>query len=440
MTEKLTLDAIIAQFQQSWQQLPDYRKPSNNTKYEVADAAKAAFSVFFMQSPSFLAHQRDLNKRKGKDNAKTLFGIRKLPSDAQTRNLLDPVTPDQFHQEFNWLHEQLEASGEMAAFDDYRGLQLIGFDGTDYHSSKKIGCDNCTKRKDRNGVTHYYHKAVIPVMVKPGSKHVLSLPPECIVPQDGHKKQDCERAAVKRWLKRHHLHKKPRSFIYLGDDLYANHPLCQLIDTTYQQYFVFVCKPDSHKELYRYLDSAAGIEVTHSKQKRKWNGRHGEIWTYRFANHVPIRGGDDALRVNWFELIITHEESGAVLFHNSWVSNLPVTRSNVAQLARIGRARWKVENENINVLKTKGYNLDHNFGHGKQHLCNVFFTLNLLSFLVHTIQHLVNRPYRLLRETLSVRRTFFNDLRALTRYVVFTDWDSLFAFMLDGLELTLPPP
>ena len=146
------------------------------------------------------------------------------------------------------------------------------------------------------------------------------------------------------------------------------------------------------------------------------------------------------MRVNWFELVITHEDDETVLFHNSWVSNLPVTRSDVAQLAKIGRARWKVENESINVLKTKGDNLEHNFGHGKQHLSNVFFTLNLLAFLVHTVQHLVNRSYRLLRETLAVRRTFFNDLRALTRYLVFTDWDSLFEFMLDGLELALPPP
>ncbi len=29
---------------------------------------------------------------------------------------------------------------------------------------------------------------------------------------------------------------------------------------------------------------------------------------------------------------------------------------------------WKVENENNNTLKTKGYHLEHNFGHGQKHL------------------------------------------------------------------------
>jgi hypothetical protein len=37
-----------------------------------------------------------------------------------------------------------------------------------------------------------------------------------------------------------------------------------------------------------------------------------------------------------------------------------------------GRSRWKIENENNNVLKTKGYHLEHNFGHGQQHLSNVW--------------------------------------------------------------------
>ena len=39
-------------------ELPDKRKPGNNTKYQVEDAVMAAFSVFFTQSASFLEHQK----------------------------------------------------------------------------------------------------------------------------------------------------------------------------------------------------------------------------------------------------------------------------------------------------------------------------------------------------------------------------------------------
>lgn len=52
---------------------------------------------------------------------------------------------------------------------------------------------------------------------------------------------------------------------------------------------------------------------------------------------------------------------------------------------RAGRARWKPENESHNVLKTKSYHLEHNYGHGKSNLANTLLTLNLLAFLIHTV-------------------------------------------------------
>lgn len=437
MSKSLSLDKIMCQLQASWQNLPDYRKPNNNTRYEISDAALSAFSVFFMQSNSFLAHQRDMHKRKGKENVATLFEVQKIPSDNQIRNLLDPINPAHFQADFKWMHKQLAENGCLAAFQDYQNTYLIALDGVNFHASEQIHCANCNHRQDRSGTTHYYHSAIIPVMVKPEASQVISLCPEFIVPQDGHDKQDCERAAVKRWLSQHHDDYQPHQVTFLGDDLYANNPLCQLIEESYQQFFVFVCKPSSHTMLYEHLTASEELE---SKQERHWNGRYGEIWSYRFANQLPLRSGDDALLVNWLELTITHEESGEQLYHNTWVSNHLVSTENVVHLAKIGRTRWKVENENINILKTKGYNLDHNFGHGKQHLANVFFSLNILAFLTHTSQQLLDTAYRILREALAVRRTFFNDLKALTRYMVFDSWQSLFEFMIEGLELSLPPP
>jgi len=52
---------------------------------------------------------------------------------------------------------------------------------------------------------------------------------------------------------------------------------------------------------------------------------------------------------------------------------------------------------------------------------------------------LVDEKYLLLRKTLSARKTFFNDIRALMRYILFKNWDHLIDFMIEGLELTVPP-
>jgi hypothetical protein len=440
MRAKLSLQNMMGYLRERWATAPDIRKPNNNTKYVVVDGVLAAFAVFFMQSSSFLAHQRLLQSKKGRSNARSLFQIEQIPSDQQIRNLIDPLSAKYFQEDFWFLLDELKEQQRLLQFRNDLNTYSIALDGVCFFSSEKISCSKCLKREDRSGTEHFYHSAITPVFVKPGQAQVLPLPPEFIVPQDGNEKQDCERVAAKRWLAQHQEHFPEYSVSYLGDDLYANQPLCQLIAETYRQFFIFVCKPESHSSLYEWIDF---LEKTGSVEKvtqRHWNGKHGEIWQYRFAQQVPLRNGNDAFQVNWFELLITHEDTGEILFQNSFVTNHAITVTNLVSLAQIGRTRWKIENENNNTLKTKGYHLEHNFGHGQQDLANVLATLNMLAFLIHTIQEIVEPAYLRLRRALGARKTFFNDLRALTRYMVFDTWDALFLFMEEGLEIAPEPP
>ena len=78
-----------------------------------------------------------------------------------------------------------------------------------------------------------------------------------------------------------------------------------------------------------------------------------------------------------------------------------------------------MENENNNVLKTKGYHLEHNYGHGSQFLSTTLLTLNLLAFLAHTFLQFIDTRYQAIRQTLSARKTFFHDFTTLTKYVFF---------------------
>ena len=124
------------------------------------------------------------------------------------------------------------------------------------------------------------------------------------------------------------------------------------------------------------------------------------------------------------------DAEGDVVFRNAWATSHRITDHNVVALAAAGRARWKIENENNNTLKTKGYHFEHNFGHGKQYLSNLFATMILLAFLVHTTLDWIDAPYRAVRDSLPSRRTFFEHLRALIHYLPFDDWDHLMQFMI----------
>jgi hypothetical protein len=50
-----------------------------------------------------------------------------------------------------------------------------------------------------------------------------------------------------------------------------------------------------------------------------------------------------------------------------------------------------------------------------------------------------DHQYHLVRQALAARQTFFQDLQALTRYRLFESWDHLLDFMLQGLEIAVPP-
>jgi hypothetical protein len=273
---------------------------------------------------------------------------------------------------------------------------------------------------------------VTPVIVAPGQAHVIPLVPEFVVPQDGHEKQDCENAAAKRWFSKHGERYSALNVTVLGDDLYCHQPLCEQL-LAQQFNFIFVCRPESHSTLYEHLE---GIELPTLSTKR-WTGKVEETYTYRYLNDVPLRDSKDALLVNWCEITVTHPD-GKVSYKNSFATNHRITDDTVAEIVLCGRARWKVENENNNTLKTKGYNLEHNFGHGKEHLASFLATLNILSLLFHTLLERLDKKYKLLRSHLPTRKTFFDDLRALTRYLYFENWDHLLTFMIEGLELKIP--
>ena len=433
MLNELKLSRMIKRLEQACAGFPDVRTGKNSV-YELADVGMSAFSVFFTQSPSFLAHQRDMKLRKGRCNAESLFHLNELPSDNQIRNLLDPVSPEHVQPVYRDIFLALEGTDVLKKRRSFANQLLVAIDGTEYFSPKAIQCENCNHRELSNGKTNYFHSVLTPVIVQPGNETVISLEPEFIVPQDGHEKQDCEIQAGKRWVEKWGDFYARRSVTILGDDLFSREPFCQALKDKHF-HFILVCKPDSHPHLYQTVDFLAANGVLGSKIVRRWVGKYAEISTYCYANKLPLTGEADALVVNWCEVTITREDTGEQLYKNAFATDFEVTDTTVEAIVRDGRARWKVENENNNVLKTKGYHIEHNFGHGSQHLASLLLSLNLLAFLFHTVLDLVDEQYRAIRQALGTRRRFFQDLDALLRYFQFENWDEVLAFMCKGLEL-----
>ena len=412
--------------------MPDRRR-GRNRRYAMADIGMAALSVFLMQSPSFLAHQRALAEGRARPNAHTLFGLARIPCDNHIRQLLDGVPTAHFDDAFHALAGDLDARGGLAPMRRLGGRALVALDGTEHFRSRKLRCDSCSTRRRADGGTEHFHQMLAAHVVAPGRALSLPLPPGFVRPQDGAARQDCERQAVKRWLARHGPRCAALRPVYLGDDLYACQPVCRaMIDAGGD--FPLTAKPASHRTLCEHLD---GIRLP-TRRRTAGRGAKRRIHRCRWMTDLPIRDGDDALRVNWLE-IVSAKPDGAVTCRSAFVTSLDVDRDSVAELADCARARWKIENETFNVLKQHGYHLEHNFGHGKDTLAAVLVVLNLLAFALHTACELAEDQWRRARQRLGTRARLFEHLRTVTEYQVFPSWDALVALLATGGPAAQPP-
>jgi hypothetical protein len=430
----LNLEALLDYLNSSISQLTDPRRKSNATKYTMRDAILGAFSMFFMQNESFLEHQRQMASLHGKSNAQTMFGIFNIPTNQQIKNILDGIPATALIGVFDWVYQVMRDQGLLQSFE-YLGGLLVALDGTQYYSSQKIKCECCSSRQHANGKVTYYHSAILPVIVAPGQSQVISLAPELITPQDGHEKQDCEVEAAKRWIEKHASKMKGHQITLLGDDIYSRQPMCEGIIAA-EMNFVFTCLPESHVHLYESLETLDKLGSIKELEVKQGSKSRQETLTYRYVNDIPINGSKKSFSINWCEVKVTRDSDGKTLYNNAFATKHELSEETVVQVVEAGRSRWKTENENHNILKTKGYHLEHNFGHGQEHLASTLLILNLMAFLFHTILHLVDEKYQEARKKRGTRKGFFQDITSLTKYLLFESWQALLDFMLYGS----PPP
>jgi len=422
------LESLLDGVRSACAAFPDKRR--GDVRYSMADIGLSAFSLFFMQSESFLAYQRALEAGRKTSNCHSLFGMTAIPTDNHIRSMLDPVPPSHLQPAFDQALGVLRQHGGLASLQRLGGRVLIALDGTEYFCSQRLGCPQCLTRRRANGQVESYHALLAATLVAPGHAMTLPLMPEFIAPQDGTEKQDCERNAARRWLAAHGGRVKALRPVYLGDDLFACQPMAEAI-TEAGGDFLLTAKPSSHKTLYDFMQGAQPDEHVIT---RKTTGKR-LTYRYRWFKDAPLRDSKDAILVNWIGITIT-DAKGHVTYDNAFVTSLPVTRDTVAEIVACARARWKIENEGFNVLKSNGYHLEHNFGHGKQNLAMMFAAMNLLAFALHTVCDCLEQLWTAARTAKRARTRFFEHIRTITAYLVFPDWKTLMQTLIDSK----PPP
>lgn len=425
-------DFLVETFKSNIDNIKDTRRQRSDLQYKFKDIILTAFAVFYFQSSSWLGFQRNMQNSKGSSNCSTMFNIETIPTDNHIRQILDKIEPSNIKPVYDSIVKKLDDIKVLDKFEFIDNSLLVALDGTYYHSSKNISCKCCQTKKDKeSGEIYYYHSAITPTIVHPDIKRVLPLMQEFISNSDGDEKQDCEVNASKRWLDSFN-NPTNKKLIILGDDLYSREPMIQKVLDKEHSY-IFVAKKESHKYLYEQIAMVKNLGTIDNKSISKTHNGKKQNITYNYINDIYIKNPNgkskDPIKTNWCEITIT-DLNGKKLYHNSFITNITIHQNNVEDIATSGRTRWKIENENNNVLKTKGYNLEHNFGHGKKYLSQTLCSLNILAYLFHTVQDLTDELYQELREEMGTREEFFTAISFLSTMFTFKTFDKMLEYIL----------
>jgi hypothetical protein len=419
----LSADGLFKLVRQGFAKIKDHRPM--NVKVPLVDSLMSGLAMFALKDPSLLAF--DERRARG-ENLQQVFGIEHIPCDTQMRKMLDGVEPESLRPLFKSLFAQLQRGKVLEKMVFMGRYYLASSDGTCYFCSQNIHCSNCLERtQSKTGVVTYSHQMLGVAIVHPDRKEVIPLMPEPIIKQDGEAKNDCERNAAKRLMQRIRQDHPRLPFIIVEDSLYANAPHLRELKRLGFRHIIGV-KPGDHKYLFAYVAQAQAEGRTTEFEIKTGAVSH----RFHFLNDAPLNESNQDVRVNFLEY---WETVGDKVQHFAWITDFVVSQNNAFELMRGGRARWKIENETFNTLKNQGYQFEHNFGHGENHLSVVFALLMMLAFLIDQIQQLACQLFQAAWQKMGSKRRLWERMRSLFYELPITSMSDIWRAIAYGFHI-----
>lgn len=404
---------------------------ADNASYRISNMLMCGFAVFSLKDRSLLKFIRKLKERAS--NLRNVYHITQLPSDSTVRRLLDEVPTKQLQSLFKPYLKKLDNQGILDKYEYLDDSLSVPIDGVHYFTSKEVCCEKCCIKKHQDGSVTYYHNALAAVIASPDRSEVFPVGIEDIAKQDGKTKNDSELGAAKRLIPQIRQHLPDKKIIIGGDALYGNGPFIELLQKPeHQMHFILSAKPGSQGYLFvqvERLESAGEMEVITKTTKRK-------KYVTKYANGLILNGANPDIKVNFIHFEEHDLKTGKVKIFN-WITDIVIDATNYKKIIKVGRSRWKIENETFNALKNQGYNYEHNYGHGKQNLASNFSILMMLAFLFDQIQQAVNKTFRVARTTAGSKIDLWEDIRKIFDMVIVDSMQTIYKIIAKELKLKI---
>lgn len=292
--------------------------------------------------------------------------LEELPYWETINNYLERVNPEELQNTVCALLKRLIRS---RAFEDARirgKYWHILIDGSGIVSSREELDGNYIFKVHHRGKAEEYKEYAyyaLEAKLVLGNHIVVSVMTEFVEnTNEEAKKQDCERNACKRLMKR--LKEMfPKLPICIGaDSLYACKPFFEACKA-YQWRYIVRFKEGSIPSVFQEYETLRKLSENRGK------GTDGKVsYRYDFVSDIDYEGH----KLNCLE----YAEDGKP-YPFVFLTNLPLSRGNARETAFFGRRRWKIENEGFNAQKNHGFFLSHLFSRNYQAMKNHYYLIQI---------------------------------------------------------------
>lgn len=279
----------------------------------------------------------------------------------------------------------------------------VAIDGVHLHTFDYPHCPKCLVKEDKAGKKQWQHYLLQATLVTPEGL-CLPLANEWIENESGFDKQDCERKACYRLLK------KLRRY-------YPRLPMCILLDALYAAGPVFEALAEAKLEWITVFKSGSMPEVYAWVMEQKAGNPENNVIVRQVVKTIPLRQRRTHLErmkrstpenrkrkvirettytwsteEHWngkkYNILTCKDVTdGEKNCEYVWLASdgLKLSKNNVIELAeKGGRCRWKIENECFNVQKNGGYGLEHCYSRDEVSMKN-WVTMLSIAYLINQL-------------------------------------------------------
>lgn len=275
-------------------------------------------------------------------------------------------------------HHMVHRLIRMKFLDRFRVNQafLIAIDGTGWLTFPERHCEHCLTQTQKD-VTVYYHPVLEAKLVTPDGL-AISLETEFIENPESPTKQDCETKAFHRLTERLKKSFPQMTICLLLDGLYAQQPVLDRCAEYHWHYFITFKEGSMPARFEEYTRLKALSPANRLRQE----AGDGSPQEFAWVNDLPI-GPHQA---NVLECREEGAKGKAKTF--VWMTDFALDQHNAASLAqRVGRQRWKIENEGFNIQKKHGYNLEHAYSEDEQAAKNFYLLIQIAHTIMQLLEH-----------------------------------------------------